>query len=246
MIQSSGRIAVLCPTRNRPAQFVNLAKSIMKTTNRADLVGYVDDDQAELYQATCDRTRTELRSRMSVHHGPRIGPVAACNVLVKEFPGYDAYGLIPDDAVVTTAEWAEWCLDVVAFLPNRVGVISPAHNQGPHVDMPFVTKGWIKATGWFAVPIAYHFVWPLVTALIGEMTAIVHAPKDRFNVDHDLAMSANQVWRTTDTEAFLPFVARELMPIVDRVRDAINGEPIEPTHYLPQPWPTRASEASHR
>lgn len=228
MTQSSGRIAVLCPTRDRPAQFVNLAESIMKTTNRADLVGYVDQDQAELYEATCARTKPEPRSRMSTYVGPRLGPVASCNVLVKEFPGYDIYGLIPDDAVITTGQWAEWCLDVAAFLPNRVGVISPSHNQGPHVDMPFVTKEWIEATGWFAVPIAYHFVWPLVTALIGEMTAIVHAPKQRFNVDHDLAMSKNQVWRTTDTEAFLPFVARELMPIVDRVRDAINERVVEP------------------
>jgi len=161
---------------------------------------------------------------MSVHIGPRIGPVASANALVKEFPGYDLYGLIPDDAVVTTGQWAEWCLDVAAFLPNRVGVVSPAHNQGPHVDMPFVTKEWIQATGWFAVPIAHHFVWPLVIALIGEMTAIVHAPKERFNIDHDLMMTANQVWASRDTEAFLPFVARELMPIVDRVRDAINAQ----------------------
>jgi len=215
---------VLCPSRSRPAQFVNLAKSIMKTTNRADLIGYVDDDQSDLYEATCARTRSELRSRMSVHIGPRIGPVASANALVKEFPGYDLYGLIPDDAVVTTGQWAEWCLDVAAFLPNRVGVVSPAHNQGPHVDMPFVTKEWIQATGWFAVPIAHHFVWPLVIALIGEMTAIVHAPKERFNIDHDLMMTANQVWASRDTEAFLPFVARELMPIVDRVRDAINAQ----------------------
>ena len=215
---------MLCPSRSRPAQFVNLAKSIMKTTNRADLIGYVDDDQSDLYEATCARTRSELRSRMSVHIGPRIGPVASANALVKEFPGYDLYGLIPDDAVVTTGQWAEWCLDVAAFLPNRVGVVSPAHNQGPHVDMPFVTKEWIQATGWFAVPIAHHFVWPLVIALIGEMTAIVHAPKERFNIDHDLMMTANQVWASRDTEAFLPFVARELMPIVDRVRDAINAQ----------------------
>ncbi len=222
-MESSGRIAVLCPTRSRPAQFVKLAKSVMMTTNRADLIGYVDDDQADLYEATCTRTKAELRSRMSIHIGPRIGPVSSANALVKEFPGYDLYGLIPDDAVLTSAQWAEWCLDVAAFLPNRVGVVSPAHNQGPHVDMPFVTKEWISATGWFAVPIAHHFVWPLVTALIGEMTAIVHAPKERFNIDHDLMMSANQVWASRDTEAFLPFVARELMPIVDRVRDAINA-----------------------
>jgi len=64
--------------------------------------------------------------------------------------------------------------------------------------------------------------------LIGEMTAIVHAPKERFNIDHDLMMSANQVWATKDTEAFLPFVARELMPIVDRVRDALNANGAHP------------------
>ena len=219
MIQS-GRLAVLCPSRNRPAGFVNLAGSIVKTTNRADLVGYVDEDQSELYEAEVARVKPEWRSRMSVHVGPRVGPVASANALTKAFPGYDAYGLIPDDAVLTADQWAEWCLDVVAFFPNRVGVISPSHNQGPHVDMPFVTKEWIKATGWFALPLAYHYAWPLVNALIGEMTAILHAPKDRFHVDHDLAMSANQVWITSDAEMFLPFVARELMPIVDRVRDA--------------------------
>src|SRR6185369_4117593 len=104
MTLSSGRVAVLCPTRSRPAQFVNLAKSVMKTTNRADLIGYVDEDQADLYEATCARTRAELRSRMSAYIGPRIGPVASANALVKEFPGYDIYGLIPDDAVVVTPQ----------------------------------------------------------------------------------------------------------------------------------------------
>ena len=231
-----GRIAVICPTRGRAKGFIDLVKSIVLTTNRADLVAYVDEDQAAIYQKACDEARAELRSRMSLHVGPRIGPVASANALVKEFPGYDAYGFVPDDALITTEGWGEWCLDVIPHFPNRVGVISPTHNQGGHVDMPFATKEWIRATGWFAAPIAHHFVWPLVTGLIGEMTAIVHAPKDRFNIDHSLVMSANQVWASKDTEAFLPFVARELMPIVDRVREAMGYRSApEPTHHLSQP-----------
>lgn len=216
---------MLCPSRDRPKQFLELAKSICNTTNHADLVGYVDEDQADMYKTICESARPETRARMSVHVGPRMGPVAACNYLVEAFPGYDIYGMVPDDARMNANSWSEWCLSISKHLPNRIGVISPHHNQGVHIDMPFVTKEWIKVTGWFALPSVYHFVWPIVTGLIGEMTAsIVHAPEHSFSVEHDFTMPQNQVHRTADAENFFNFVANELLPIVYRMREAMRPD----------------------
>lgn len=205
------RIAVLCPTRDRPDGFRALEASVVATSNLADVIGYVDADQLELYQ--------DIPGLVT---GPRIGPVAAANFIVNEYPAYDAYGLITDDAVITTPDWDAWLLDTIAHCPGRVCVVSPHHNQGNHVDMPFVSKEWVKATGWFACPDCYHYAWPIITGLIGEMSAIVHAPKDKFSIHHPSKVemvSENKLAK--DHKAFFEFVSLKLPATVERVRQAM-------------------------
>src|SRR5712664_1471518 len=181
----NGRVAVLCPSRDNADGVCRLARNISATTNRSDLLIYADEDQFGDYHDKCSHETWQVRSKVTLVKGPRIGPVPAANDLVKFYPDYDLYGLIPDDATVKTPGWDEWCLSAVRMFPNRVGVISPAHSLGLHVDMPFVSNGWVKATGWFACPEMYHYAWPLLTGIIGEMTAILHAPETAFLVEHD-------------------------------------------------------------
>jgi hypothetical protein len=123
---------------------------------------------------------------------------------------------------LTCSGWDGWALDASDQFPNRICVISPYHNQGNHVDMPFVTREWIAATGWFACPDFHHHAWPIITGLIGEMTAIVHAPRQSFAVHHPakVEMVSEQTLHK-DQQAFFTFVALKLPAVVDRVREAM-------------------------
>ena len=206
------RICVLCPTRDRPDGFLRLAESIRKTSDKVDLWGYVDDDQVEMYGSV---------PRDMFYVGPRCGPVESANKLARYQPGYDVYGLMTDDCVVETSGWDQWLLDVVSKMPNKICVVSPYHNHGAHVDMPFVTKEWMKQTGWFACPYTYHYCWPIITGLIGEMTAIVHAPEDRFSINHDYVEGVNDDLRNKDYKAFFAFVSAFLQGVVDKMRLAM-------------------------
>jgi hypothetical protein len=139
----------------------------------------------------------------------------------KTFSDYELYGLIPDHATITTPGWDEWCLSALDQFPNRVAVISPSHTLGPHVDMPFVSNAWIKATGWFAFPDMYHYAWPVLNGLIGEMSGILHAPETAFQVDHEGDLPANQDKRAHDVEMFMMACSKMLPNIVARVRTAM-------------------------
>ncbi len=215
---------MVCPSRDKPMGLLRLVQAVIDTTNRADVIAYVDNDQKEIYEDQVSAAPANVRSRLMLAFGDRVGPVASANSVVKEFVGYDIYGMIPDDAYPVTENWAEWCLAALEMFPNRVGVISPRHDHGDHVDMPFVSREWISATGWFACPQAYHFVWPVITGLIGEMTGIVHAPEQRFSICHRLDMPRNQAARSSDSEMFFSYVVNELMPTVHKVREAMGRD----------------------
>ena len=206
------RVAVLCPTRDRPEGLDRLVESV-RGTSKADVIAYIDEDQAGMYAGHGSGMQFV---------GERIGPVAAANLIVERLDGYDVYGLMTDDSVVTTPGWDGWLLDAISQFPNRVCVVSPHHNQGNHVDMPFVSREWIKATGWFACPTMYHYAWPTVTSLIGEMTAIVHAPRQCFNIDHDYVDGTYQDRRIKDNTEFYDFVSLKLPAVVESVRAAMS------------------------
>lgn len=216
---TNGHIAVLCPTRDRPDGLRRMAGSVVGTSAKADVIFYADDDQYDLYHGI--EKEDGLRGRVRDWYGPRIGPVMSCNRLVEKFPEYSAYGMVTDDSVLTTPGWDSWALETISMFPNRVCVISPHHNQGNHVDMPFVTREWINATGWFACPTMYHYAWPTVTSLIGEMTAIVHAPAQSFNIDHDYVDGTYPDRRMADNTEFYNYVSLKMPADVERVRMAL-------------------------
>lgn len=212
------RTAVLCPTRGRPLDFRCFAQSVM-STSRADVLAYVDDDQQDLY---ADVLGPDTPKRIRWMVAPKIGLVASINALVKQFDDYDFYGYVPDDATMETPGWDDWALEATDRFPNGICVISPYHNQGHHVDMPFVTAAWIKATGWFACPDLHHHSSSIITGLIGEMSAIVHAPKQSFSIYHPAKVEmVSENLLAKDLQAFFTFTALKLPAVVDRVREAM-------------------------
>lgn len=229
---SNGRIAVLCPTRDRPEGLVRLFRSVAETADvgtvfgggRVRVLPYVDSDQRDEYRSS----RYDMPGvydgphidRGDILSGPRIGPVGSANRLVEYHLPYDVYGLITDDSIITTPGWDEWVLETVKQFPNKIVVISPHHNMGNHVDMPFVTREWIETVGWFACPDCYHYAWPTITGLIGEMTAIVHAPEHKFHIEHsDHVQDKDKQIR--DAQPFYEFVSLKLPAVVERLRSAM-------------------------
>lgn len=207
-------VAVLCPTRSRPGQFSELVRSVAETSS-AQVIAYVDEDQREMYRG--------LQSeRCILHVGPQVGPVASANALVTAYSDHEAYGLITDDSTVIIPGWDQWLMESLTAFPNRIAVVSPYHNHGNHVDMPFVSKEWIEVVGWYAYPKAFHYCWPIITGLIGEMSAIVHAPMQRFAIQHEFAEWGNPDHRTSDAQAFFEFVSLSLPKTVERVRQAMS------------------------
>lgn len=217
------RILVMIPSRDRPEECVTACRSVWDTAISAVPAIYVDDDQESAYR---DAFRKEVQPMFLV--GPRVGPVASINRLAQGWPQYAAYGMITDDTTMTTKGWDGWLLDALKQFPNRVAVVSPYHNQGNHVDMPFVSREWMDATGWFAYPRCFHYAWPIITGLIGEMSAIVHAPFDRFAVHHPPKTEIVSLERLqADHTAFFEFVALELPATVERVRGSMQGQTVK-------------------
>jgi len=208
------RVAVLCPTRDRPERFQRLCDSVKATSSEAVVRGYVDEDQVDLYPPSNGQ-------RFSWESGPRVGVVAALNHLVRKNPGFDAYGILTDDCVVNTPGWDYYIGEVMDSFPRRLCVVSPYHNFGNQVDMPFVSKEWIRLIGWYACPNTYHYCWPIITGLIGEMTAICHCPMTRFGIEHDLHVE-NKAAQVRDAQPFFEFVSLKLPALVERIREAMK------------------------
>jgi hypothetical protein len=218
------RIAVLIPSRDRPEKLLKACRSVLATSNLADVLVYVDEDQRELYESGL--TGAGFGPRVKALYAARIGPVAAANSLVDENPSYAAYGLITDDTTIKTETWGwdAWLLETLDFFPRRLAVVSPRHNLGEHVDMPFVSWEWIDCVGWYACPEFYHYCWPILTGLIGEMTAIVHAPEQSFAIHHEGLPHTNLASRDDDAKKFFEYVALKMPVHVEALRDAMKPE----------------------
>ena len=222
-------VAILCPTRDRPKELMSMIESVRKTSDATVLV-WIDQDQRYRYPVEPPDWWERLGAR--VKYGERIGPVAAANALVSENQDFDAYGFVTDNSTLTSKNWDSWLLGAIQALPGGLAVVSPWHDQGEHVDMPFVSRDWVNLVGWYACPECRQYCWPTVTGLIGEMTAICHAPKQCFGLVHDYVggyvsqsgkiLTRNQETRDRDALKFYDFVAHQLSGIVDKLRHAMQ------------------------
>lgn len=203
-------VAVLIPTRDRPESFLRSVASVRRTS-KATVLAYVDEDQYDIYPVN-----GEVEGAI-IHVGPRIGPVASANHLVRQHPNFDAYGLITDDSRIITPGWDDYIMGCFRDF-SRFMVVSPHHNHGEHVDMPFVSRDWVEEVGWYACPEFFHYCWPIVCGLIGEMTAIVHCPKTEFSIEHDYEDGTNAQKRLSDNSRFFDYVSLKMPAVVERIR----------------------------
>lgn len=219
----NGRVLVAIASRDRPHLLESAIRSILMSSEKADVAYYVDDDQASEY----DLPPNNRVLRMS---GPQVGPCRSLQSLVDAHPGYEVYGAATDDCSFITPGWDRWALKAAKRQP--ISVICPYH-QGPlpdgvdleaqavlpRLDFPFATAEWIRRVGYFAHPATYCVYWDVIMEVWGEMTTIVRAGRHDFEILHDWAPSANQGKFLADAKAAILVLAHETRDAVDRIEN---------------------------
>lgn len=210
------RTCVVCPTRDRPESFLRTAESHATTSKNSHLFAYVDEDQRRLYEALSLPERTHLVI------GPRIGMVTAVNVMVQQNRSFDAFGYVTDDARFTAPGWDDYLAECIGGFRNGIGVVSAHHQHGIWLNFPFVSRQWIDVVGWLAYPPQQHYCWDTLLELLGEATAIVYAPQDRFAIDHDAITSGATVAHLgSDAASFLQWCITSRRELVMKLRAAM-------------------------
>lgn len=161
----SKTIAILCPSR-RPEQLNRLALSIKATSTEVELLTYVDDDQKEVFGR---HSFEGLWLRLI--HGPRVGLCESLRALTLHCD-HRIIGFLSDVCWLTVPGWDRQVVEVFDRFPNDIGVVSLGHPFGRYVDLPFVSRNWCNATGWFCPPGFIHGCWPAVIGALGEATQI--------------------------------------------------------------------------
>ena len=216
-------ILVVCPSRDRPVESAEMAASFIKTSTHAKLVFYLDDDQNQQnpYHALAMQA-TEHSNRIIIHKGPRLGANRSTNAMVDLYPS-DVYGMVPDDVEFKVAGWDDYLLEELSKFKDGIGVVAPHTNFGSQVDMPFCTRGWVEAVGWFGYPNVGHYVWPSIIALLGYCIApdrLIHADPKRFFIHHYVRGASGYGMMYQDCRALYDFMAQDFPVYAERVRNA--------------------------
>jgi hypothetical protein len=224
-----GRTAVLIPSRNRPGQLEEAIQSVRDTSSLGDVLVYIDDDQMELYSALETAESAKGDGRVLWHHGPRVDTVAALNSLVTWHPEYAAYGVMTDNSVMVDKGWDVFLQETLDLFPHRLGVISPWHNCGVHVDQPYVSREWVELVGWYACPDFKHYAWPLVAGIIGGQTGIYYSHKGEFSIQHDYVGGYWESVYIADCKALYTCIASTIIHKTDLIQRVMRGAPPVPT-----------------
>ena len=218
----SGPILITCASRDRPQELLELAWTVINTSKRADLGVYIDSDQIHEYLDAYDWSPFEGRIRWNVDK--RIGPVAANNYLYEKHKHeYRIFGTTPDDSRFQTKGWDDYVIETFDKFVGRLGVVSPATNDGDYCTHPYVSSEWIEEVGFYAFPQGFAFVWDTVIEMLGEATQLEYAPADKFLMFHQALESDNSHLLRTDEHAFLSWCAVGRRAIVKRIRAKIKS-----------------------
>jgi len=166
----NGRVLVMCATRNRPQQFAAMVESVRKTSTKADLVAYVDQDQREMYETV----------EADMFFGERVGQCRSLNELARRMPGYSAYGSATDDCIYETPGWDSWVLKNA----NRLTAFAPFCEAYGRMDFPWISARWLEAAGYFCPLETRHFYWDVALQIAAEDVGLLSATKEQFHISH--------------------------------------------------------------
>ena len=215
-------ILVVCASRDRPESLRQMVKTFCETSEMADLAVYVDADQIHLYMHHCD-WKAEFGDRLMFTIDRQLGPNGSINALYqKHRSNYRIFGVCPDDSRFKVKGWDRFVVSEMEKFPGRIGVVSPAHNDGHYCAYPYVSREWVEIVGWYAYPEAHSFVWDTCVEMLGEATNIVYAEEAQFRMHHECKKSENfEKYLKLDEHAFLAWCVVHRRDLVKKLRSAM-------------------------
>lgn len=208
-------IAVVCPSRDRPKALKKCIESMLSTSTKAAFICYIDEDQIQEY------AKLDLWGpRVAMHVGSRIGPVNAANTLCHLYrKPLRIYGMVPDDCWFETKGWDDFAIQTIDSFPNRIGLLSAAHNGGNYVNFPWVSREWIDTVGWLYYPHNFHHCCDSIIELLGDCTHLHEARPEDFSMHHELVTTLNRDKFAADCLNFLTWCIGERRDIVRKLRE---------------------------
>ena len=153
------RFALICPTRGRPHNAARLARSIVDTSTRADLILVLDDDDEKNY---------ERIGGVQYVIGPRHGFVSSANLGLQATRDYRYLGCVGDDVVFRTEGWDE-------IFMHHIQEFGPAICYGNDLfqgeKLPthwFLSATIARTLGWIALPELVHLFADNVWLVLGR------------------------------------------------------------------------------
>lgn len=152
---------VLCPSRGRPGNIVELLDCWRDTGATARLVVCVDDDDPRLH----DYRRLSVK----VEHGPRKSLGGWLNHMAVAAESYDVVGFIGDDVRPRTERWDQ----LIAAAMPRYGVVygDDGHQHERMPTHPFIDARIIRRLGFIAPPGVEHLYIDDFWKAVGEHLA---------------------------------------------------------------------------
>lgn len=213
----NGRIAVLCPTRNRPDAAIDTYLSMVRTSTDADMILCVGSDQKEMYGHIVEE------DRLKMFYGSPENVVGRINAAISFYGEYGYYGTIVDDAKFIAPGWDVWVKDKIQEFPKRLGVASAHHNNGPWVNFPYVSKEWIGVVGWYACPHVLRFCWDTVAEILGDASSIAYATEDEFHINHEWLRGEDYVGASErDAKNFLVWCVTQRRDLMAKLKEAMR------------------------
>lgn len=181
----NGRVLVMCASRGRPHRLAKMVRSVEQTSDNADVVVYVDDDQVAEYDA--------VPGDFKMLVGPRLGQCKSLNHIWSKCPGYEAYGAATDDCLFETQGWDRWVLDTKHSFKGKIGLIAPFSSSSvPRMDFPWATAEWVDVMRSFCMVGTHHSYWDVALQLVGEGAgAIKFAGVQDFKLWHEALPSGD-------------------------------------------------------
>ena len=155
------RIAVLCPSRGRPARLESMAESLFRTAaspERVELVLRLDEDDPDLPGYGRVLAGDE-RGRITRIFGPRRSIPEALNAIAPSLE-HDVIGTAADDVLFRTAAWdceVERALGDGGRAAIAVPMDGREERRGLRCTHFFATRAWVRTVGHLLHPDYEHF-----------------------------------------------------------------------------------------
>ena len=152
MTDPAGKILVVLPTRGRRELLARCVKTFTETTDTADLLVVIDDDDEGTYEGL------EFPPGVRTQVIPRL-PLAAKNnrIAVAEAPSYRAVIIVGNDQTFDTRHW-DTILTAELDRMGGSGIVYPDTKRRRDIgEICLISSDIILALGWFSEPSLKHY-----------------------------------------------------------------------------------------